>query len=307
MSQGKPFNAALPEDLAIRARRGELSADERTALSRALAADPELELAHRLGLDFDRASRVRAGDDVLIQNATRGALARTGARGRRRPRAVLLVAAGVLVGATATAAVALFNQRPPAVFPPAPSSFAPSPSVRAAMRPAPVPPAPSSAAESTPSAPAPRSSPKSTKAAEVSVPTLAPAPSAEELFRDANAARRSGDLGLAMLLYRELQSSFPGSREAQISHVSLGRLLLSADRATEAERQFRAYAATGGELWEEAAAGRAEALARLGQTTGEARVWQELLDRHPASVYAARARQRLSQLGIRESNRTPNE
>src|SRR5262249_22159891 len=74
---------------------------------------------------------------------------------------------------------------------------------------------------------------------------------AGELFRAANAARRAGDVPGASALYAQLQSAFPSSDEARVSHVSMGKLLLDAGRASEAERQFAHYLALGrGELAE---------------------------------------------------------
>ena len=67
-------------------------------------------------------------------------------------------------------------------------------------------------------------------------------------------------------LYTKLQTKFPGSDEARLSHVSLGKLLLSSGKAADAERQFALYVAAGSrELVEEALVGRAESLQRLGR------------------------------------------
>jgi TolA-binding protein len=123
---------------------------------------------------------------------------------------------------------------------------------------------------------------------------------APECFRRANAARHAGDLTAAAVFYARLQRKFPASDEARLSHVSLGKLLLGSGRAQEAERQFSMYLAAGGrELAEEAWVGRAESLERLGGAAEERRSWQRLLQDFPASVYAARARQRLEELEAR--------
>jgi TolA-binding protein len=120
---------------------------------------------------------------------------------------------------------------------------------------------------------------------------------ARDWFRKANAARRDGDLASASALYTGLQSKFPTSDEARLSHVSLGKLLLSSGKAADAERQFSLYiAAGGGELAEEALVGRAESLHRLGRTAEERKTWQSLLRDSPAGIYAARAKQRLEDL-----------
>jgi len=142
--------------------------------------------------------------------------------------------------------------------------------------------------------------------ARVATSASAPAPpriesSAADLFRDANQERRSGDVGKAVTLYRTLLDRHPDSPEAQASHVSLGRLLL--DRrgdATGALAEFDAYlkgSAKDGALAEEARLGRALALEKLGQKAEERKAWEELLARHPQSLHAGRARERLDALG----------
>jgi TolA-binding protein len=106
------------------------------------------------------------------------------------------------------------------------------------------------------------------------------------------------------LLFAELQRSFPSTSEARVSRVSLGKLLLGAGRAREAEQQFRAYLTQRGDLTEEALVGRAESLARLGQRADERGVWRELLTSRPSSVYATRARERLRELTPGENDPT---
>jgi hypothetical protein len=61
-------------------------------------------------------------------------------------------------------------------------------------------------------------------------------------------------------------------------------------------QQFNGYLGGGGVMSEEAAAGRALALQRLGRTAEERQAWQELLKRYPDSINAERARKRLEQL-----------
>jgi TolA-binding protein len=127
---------------------------------------------------------------------------------------------------------------------------------------------------------------------------LAPEPeTAAGLFAMASAARRAGDLGRARELFSSLQRKFPDSSEARVSRVSLGKLLLAANRPADAEREFAAYL-VGSErvLEEEAYVGRATALARIGRSAEEARVWQDLLRSHPSSLYATKARERLQAL-----------
>ena len=50
-------------------------------------------------------------------------------------------------------------------------------------------------------------------------------------------------------------------------------------------------------MGEEALAGRAAALEQLNRTADAIAAWKSLLERYPGSIYAARARARLAQLG----------
>ncbi|AKU98202.1 hypothetical protein AKJ09_04866 [Labilithrix luteola] len=124
--------------------------------------------------------------------------------------------------------------------------------------------------------------------------------SAAELFAKANEARRANETSRAVGLYRELQSKFASSREASTSRVALGRLLLDREgKAEQARPLFEAYLASepSGSLAEEARVGRALACMRLGDATAERAAWRDLLEHHPTSVHADRARQRLVVLG----------
>lgn len=131
-------------------------------------------------------------------------------------------------------------------------------------------------------------------------PAIADAPPASDLFRDANAARRAGDVREAVTLYRKLQQAHPASAESQASRVSLGRLLLDKEGdAAGALAQFDAYLAseaTDGALSEEARVGRALALQNLGRKDAERRAWEDLVARHPQSLSVTRAKARLAEL-----------
>ncbi|MGE0789780.1 MAG: tol-pal system YbgF family protein [Sandaracinaceae bacterium] len=121
----------------------------------------------------------------------------------------------------------------------------------------------------------------------------------DELYARANAARRGGDARRALALYRELTGRYPRSREAQAARVAAGNLALhELHDARTALSQFDAYLASSpnGDLSLEARVGKALALGRLGRRTAERRAWQDVLDHHPASVHAERARQRISEL-----------
>jgi TolA-binding protein len=95
---------------------------------------------------------------------------------------------------------------------------------------------------------------------------------------------------------QQLQSQFPGSAEAELGHVSLGRLLLTRGRPTEALLEFSEYLGAGGPLAEEALLGQAHAHAALGRTREERAAWEALLARYPRSVYVGQARERLARL-----------
>ena len=69
--------------------------------------------------------------------------------------------------------------------------------------------------------------------------------------------------------------------------------------ASGARAQFNAYLASApsGTLAEEARVGLALSAAKLGDAAGERAAWQDLLDKHPQSVHAERARKRIAELG----------
>ncbi len=153
-----------------------------------------------------------------------------------------------------------------------------------------------------PHAPAPRtvrqhrrsSSPPSEMADESSASTDEPRDTAATLFSEANRARRAGELASSVQLYRRLQRAFPNSPEAQLSLVTLGTLQLDSGNPRGALVTFERYLGAGGRPLEaEALYGRARALSRLGWKNRAARAWQDLVDKHPTSGYAAEARERL--------------
>ena len=176
--------------------------------------------------------------------------------------------------------------------PPAPPVVAPTPPAPPPARPQP----------DRPPAHAPTVSPEPP---EPPVPMPVDAATAASLFSDANDLRRAGSYADAVELYRKLQERFPMAGEASVSYVTLGRLLL--DRMGDpagALEQFDAYATArpNGTLVEDALAGRALALQRLGRDQEERAAWTELLVRFPGTAYAARAHERLAPT---ESSTTP--
>ena len=331
MSAPKSIKGGGADDLSIRARRFGLSLDERRLLDRACEASPSLRVSHEVGRDFDRIAVVRAGDEELIARVADRVLAAS-RRGSGRGRwawgfgvAVVLLSSGALARWAA-----VVRLRQPVVAGDGPRSAEPRPGAPRgpAASKAREAPADEALLDSTPATPSlrdpalcdpppsklvVRSDSPDTKAPSYAkngrgVPASHAAgasdaiaspdgETAPEWFRKANAARRAGDLAGAVALYDKLQAKFPNSDEARLSHVSLGKLLLSSGRAVAAERQFSLYLAVGGrELAEEALVGRAESLQRLGRAVEERQTWQRLLRDSPASVYAARAKQRIDDL-----------
>lgn len=256
-----------------------------------------------------------AGDDALLARAVAGAAERLEApaasgkvvrisdRPKKPSRTLRIVVplAAAFAASVAMAAVFATREPPPARTKEEPkkTNTAPPPSEGKIAGPSlPVP-----SPDTTPSisvSELPNAKPAASAAAHASL--LSPAGSAApaDLFRDANAARRAGDVTEAAALYRRLQHEHPTSAESQASRVSLGRLLLDKQGdATGALEQFDAYLkgeATDGALAEEARIGRALALQRLGKKRDERRAWEELVAKHPQSLYVTRARERLGEL-----------
>lgn len=121
---------------------------------------------------------------------------------------------------------------------------------------------------------------------------------ASALFAEANRARANADAAQAIQLYRNLQRRFPRSREAELSQLTLARLLFDSGDARSALGGFDAYLGRGGRtLQAEALVGRALSLRALGRRDAEVNAWRDVLARHPGSVYARQASERLSALG----------
>ena len=128
----------------------------------------------------------------------------------------------------------------------------------------------------------------------VTTPAAAPT-TASALFDSANAARRDGDTAAALARYDALDKQFPQTTEARIAKATTGKLLLDRGDAAGALARFDAYLASGAnELREEAMAGRATALERLGRSDDEVRAWAALLADYPATPYAVHAKTRVA-------------
>ena len=124
------------------------------------------------------------------------------------------------------------------------------------------------------------------------------AATALSMYREANQARRNGDVSRAIALFRQLQQTFPRSAEARLSNVALGGALLDSGAIREALQQYDRYLASNGQkaLAAEALYGRARALGKLSNRTEERATWQRLTREFPRSPYSATAARRLEAL-----------
>ncbi|MDX2019717.1 MAG: hypothetical protein SF187_05705 [Deltaproteobacteria bacterium] len=122
--------------------------------------------------------------------------------------------------------------------------------------------------------------------------------SASELFRAAGAARAARRTKEAAQLYLRLARLYPHSAEAELSHVSLGRLWLDDGKAGKALAAFDAYLRLpdASPMEHEALAGRALALQALGKPTLELEAWKALLQKHPDTLLKSRAMVRIHAL-----------
>lgn len=305
-----------PEELFDRARRGIASPQEAQRLRAHVEICRACRFEHALFTDCAEGAATWAGDQLVlarVRHATIRALDRRLCdrsgfiRRSSRLRITLLAAAALVVFGAVTAAGATFARRTwrltferKVEVPVLPAQAEAPKAVVAARAPGDVersptldPPLPSPApVEASPRAAARHAAlPDRAKPAE--------APTAAELFTRANRARRGGDPNEALRIYRELQTSFPGSPEELLSRVVIGRLLL--DRLGDARgalAQFDGYLANSwhASLREEALVGRALALGRLGRHAEEKTTWAALLAGYPNSASAERARARMAEL-----------
>jgi tetratricopeptide (TPR) repeat protein len=131
-------------------------------------------------------------------------------------------------------------------------------------------------------------------------PRRSPQDTAAGLFERARELGRQRKLDAAIGAHLRLQRLYPETPEAVLSSALAGQLLLARGRPAAALAQFDRHLARGGGAQEEALAGRANALGRLGRTAEEIRAWRALLERHPGSVYGDRANARLRELSARD-------
>ena len=303
-----------PTDLLCRSRREELTSEEQRRLNESIERSLEVKLVSQMLPEFERESRVRPGDDLLLARISARALGvPEKAPRKRRPLSMLLVAAAVLLVASIAGAwlgVARSphapTQRPAVVIawpwgkaakparprlmplaqampsatvsaqPSEPSELPASPDINAVT------------ASSTPSA-----KPSDSAAQRAHEPALVPPDSASELFARANLRRRQGRAGEAAVLYELLLDLYPTSREVGPTRLALAKYLQS----TQPERalaQYRAVAGGGGPLRAEALWGISEVATTLGARSVAEQSLADLLREFPDSPYAEVARTRTS-------------
>jgi len=302
-------------DLLSEARRRPLSRDEETRLEELVERSPEARVLHYAGWAFDRDSSAREDDDVLVARLAARAAERVAKpvaplpiRRRRRPFVTLLAAALAVASTAGAGAGVVYLVRAPEraaeVVSPAKAVAAVTPKAKAKARGA------------RPAVAAPVFEPEPALAAPVPEPVVAPVPepapipavrsapkpkrvvapdalSARALFGEANQKRLAGDTAGAVALYKLLSERHPGSAEADLAELSLGKLLLGSGDASGALTHFKRAGASGGALGSEALWGEAGALKALGRTGEERATLERLLSLHPDGAYARAARKRL--------------
>jgi hypothetical protein len=288
-----------PEALIDRAMRGALDPDGQVTLEQHLAACSVCAAQLSLAPRFERELAPQARDQVLDVRALEAAMRRMQqsppvARRRALPSWFRWAAAAALLVSGVTGAAAVIGRKiasrpaiqapPPAVEPPA--ARAPTRAIEVAPAEAPGP-----AQE-----PAPAERPPVKTSAHRFAP---PAVTAAALFEQGERLRREGRADAAIAIYRRLQATFPETPEGRLSFAFAGQLLLKQRRPDDALAQFDRHLKAGGEVGEEALAGRATALEELHRTADAVAAWKSLLARYPGSVYAERARTRLDHLNER--------
>lgn len=311
--------AALhPEHLLEKHARGELNDAERTLLDAHLAAcatcrfevDVRADFADELSREDERISGlVRLVEEAANQASAPKIVApppqpvgveRISSR-RRRPWMVALLAAAamlVVVGAAASEAgrrvwVPIFIHDPaPVAPPPNADDEVQRKQQQQTHVVAPVETAPTETAAVTETAPPP---PVTT--------VIAPPPAVDSpgaLLDAESDARRRGDYARVIQLHSELIAKHPRSHEAQTSRITVARMLLDRGDADGALAGFDAYLANGsGELGEDALAGRATALERLGRKDEARTAWATVVEKYPSSTWTAHANARMAALADR--------
>jgi TolA-binding protein len=311
-----------PEDLLVLARRGGLSSQQVEQLQQGLRGSSTLRAAYDVGRAFDQIAEVHEGDEQLITAAVDRVIDRASPSPARAPRSWRygLIAAIVFGSASAMGYWGVHGWSPREATgedergtgvraTDAPRSRSPWRAGAVSARPsegngrasaaAPDTAEPSASSSASGGDPTPNGSHggfehvRGLGATTATNSTVSAEATPGAVFSAANAARRVGRQDRAIALYLELQRKYPSSAEASLSHVSLGRLLLSGHQLQAALQQFSTYLRGGGPLEEEALLGKAQTLAALGRRQEEGAAWRALLARYPHSVYAAEARERI--------------
>jgi tetratricopeptide (TPR) repeat protein len=127
---------------------------------------------------------------------------------------------------------------------------------------------------------------------------LAQPATAADLLDEARHLRASGQYEPSAEVYRRLVQRYPESPEARAATVSLGQLELSQLGHPEAALHwFEKYLTSAGQLRQEAAYGKIQALQRLGRSAQERREIARFLQDFPKSAQASTLRSRLDALG----------
>jgi hypothetical protein len=295
-----------PEEFADREREQMLGAEERRRLAEHRAACSACAIERLAVDDFAADAGPRAGDDALLARIVArvapdpletSRTVSTPWLARRHRLAWLLAAAFVVAGTLAATLgrVCLSPTRAPAIA----HASALTPVVPLVPSTPPTVIVVDDGSDTPPARGAPSPPPAAPHAAREPETRAASAPTAADLLAQANEARRGGDAPRAVLLYRELQRRFPGTREEALSRVTFGRMLLDRlNQPDQALAEFDRYLAASGDstLHEEALVGRALTLMRLGRPSEERTAWRALLASHPNSIHAERARRRLAEL-----------
>jgi TolA-binding protein len=298
-----------PTDLLCRSRREELSIDEQRRLNQYLQHSLEVALMSQLLSEFEKESRVRAGDEALLARITVSALGKPQrAPRKRRPLTMLLVAAAVLL--MASLASALIGRARQASAPGDSLNFfsdLPWKVAKRARRATVVPsarpvasqtvhteadPGATGDSQKIPSIPPPSPAPNGSDSARAgSGAKKVPAASAGELFARANLLRRQGHSVEAAGVYRVLLERYPNSREVAPARLALAKYLQAAEPEL-ALAHYRAVAVSGGTLRAEALWGISEVATVLGQRSLAEQALADLMREFPDSSYAAVARAR---------------
>lgn len=281
-----------PEHLLERERAGELDAAERAQLDAHLSSCVACRFEREVRSDF---ADELAGEDppVRCSGLVNEILPVTQpeskpSRPRRFKLAWLVAAAVMLLGAVAVASesgrrvwMPMLGLQPVTITAPSPTALVP----------------PEPAAHWAPVTHDPTVLPAVDMTPDPQPIAASLAPTSQSLFDQESEARRRGDYDRAVELHSLLVTRYPQSREAQVSRVTIARMLLDRGDASSALVGFDAYLRNGGgELSEEAMLGRATALERLGRSTEARAAWQAILDRYENGPYAAQARARLAAL-----------